>query len=192
MGRSSVAQLIAKAKAENAYNNSGIKTDAQFFDFFNDALSDLVEDIGLQETLPDVTFVVGTREYDLPDDFFSLFVFYEAVTTNNNERVVKRRNYDQEYPPGYWILNKGTGWVLDLYYYTSSKTFTGLYIRYPALLTKVTDFPEVQTVGERALIYYAIWKACMNNNESNIGLTYKGLYEDERKKIRNAAARGGM
>jgi hypothetical protein len=190
MGVSTTQQLINKAKNENSYNNSGLSSDGTFIDFFNDALNDLVDDLSLEETLT-INFVVGTREYDLPANFYALPLMSDA----NKYRVTKRRNYDQQYPPGYWVMNRGSKYIIDLYNYTSAQTFTGLYQRYPVALTLAgiaTEKPEVATVGERALIYYALSKALRNNNQVEQAMEMEKKYESERLKIRTAAmkARG--
>jgi hypothetical protein len=62
MGTSSTAQLIARGKAENGYNNSGISGDPAWIDFFNDALRDLVEDLNIIDVLPSLVYTAGTRE----------------------------------------------------------------------------------------------------------------------------------
>lgn len=185
MGRSTAAQLIAKGKAENSYNNSGIKTDAQWLDFFNDALRDLVDDLGIRKM---GTIAYDTeREYPLADDYYYLLSMNDA----NNNRVAKRRNYDQQYPEGYWIFYRGGSHVIDLYRYSAAQTFTYLYQAYPAELADTNATPEVPSVGEKALVYYAIAKSLRNNSHADEAREYEGLYERERLKIRTAAARGG-
>lgn len=189
MGASTVAQLIAKGKAENGYNNSGISTDNQWIDFFNDALRDLVDDLGI-EKVTTINFTTGTREYDLPEDYFMLSELRDGF----KRPVPKRRYYDQEYPSGYWLFNRGSNYVIDLYNYQSSQTFTMLYQAYaPALVpsNKNTERPAVPSVGEKSLIYYAISKALRNNSQIGMAQDYEALYEKERMKIRNAVARGG-
>lgn len=186
MGRSTSAQLIAKGKAENSYNNSGISTDVQWVDFFNDALADLVDDLNIEESLPPINFISSTREYDLPADFFSIQGLYD----NSGNEICERRSFNQKYPAGYRILNKGSKYVVDLYSYGTNQTITGQYIRQAILLTSAgaeAEYPEIPTVGEKALFYYAIAKALRNNNQP-VG-DYEILYERERKKIRNAMAR---
>lgn len=184
MGRSTVQQLITKGKNENGYNNSGLSSDNQWKDYFEDALNDLVDDLNLTETFT-VPFdpVTSAREYDLPADFYTVFVLNEA----NGSRVPARRNYDAY--QGYWVLNKGSKYIIDLWKYTSKQTFTGVYQRYAKALTETADFPEVPNVGEKALIYYAIGKALKNNNQLGQAQEYERFYEAERLKIRNAAAR---
>lgn len=187
MGRSTSAQLIARGKAENAYNNSGISSNVQWVDFFNDALADLVDDLSIEESVDPIALVTPTREYDLPSDFFSLETLYDS----NGCSVCERRTFEQKYPAGYRILNKGSKYVIDLYSYTD-QIFTGQYIRYPALLTSegtVTEYPEVPSTGEKALFYYAIARALRNNNQPGQAAEYDKHYEVERKKIRNAIAR---
>ncbi|MDQ0873794.1 hypothetical protein QFZ77_002453 [Paenibacillus sp. V4I3] len=185
MGASTTAQLIAKGKAENGYNNAGISSDNAWLDFFNDALRDLVDELNIQEVLPTITHDGLTREHDLPADYYSLIVFNDG----SNNRIVQRRNYDQQYPPGYWVLYKGSKYVLDLYNFSFANTFAGLYQRYAKALSSTTDTPEVPSVGERALVYYAISKALYNNNQMGQGQEYEKKYEQEKLKIRTAASR---
>jgi hypothetical protein len=190
MGASTSQQLIAKGKGENGYNNSGISNDSQWVDFFNDALADLVDDLGIEESLDPIVFVSTVRENTLPADYFSLVNLYDG----NGCEVYERRSYNQKYPAGYRVLFKGSSYVIDLYSFTTNQTFTGQYYRYAEALT-IADYadqhPEVPTVGEKALIYYAISKALRNNNQP-VG-DYLKLYERERMKIRDAIAkaRGG-
>jgi hypothetical protein len=188
MGASTTAQLITKGRSENGYNNSGIAGNSQWVDFFNDALRDLVEDLGIEQT-GTIAFVVATREYDLPDDYYSIAIMNDGTRS----RVSKRRNYDQEWPEGYWIFNRGGNYVIDLYNFMSAQTFTFTYQAYaPELVLGniTTEHPSVPSVGEKALIYYAVSKALRNNNQIGQAQDYERLYEGERKKIRNAAARG--
>lgn len=186
MGVSTVQQLIAKGQAENAYNNSGISTPNQWMDFFNDALRDLVDDLSLIK-VGTINFVNETREYDLISDYYALITLNDA----QNTRTVKRRHYDQQYPAGYWVFNRGSKHVIDLHRYNSDQTFTYMYQAYPKALATVSDVPEVPNVGERALIYYALSKALRNNNQVGMANEMEEKYERERMKIRTAAARGG-
>ncbi|MCI3922432.1 hypothetical protein MO973_19555 [Paenibacillus sp. TRM 82003] len=185
MGSSTVAQLIAKGKAENKYNNAGISSDPQWMDFFNDALRDLVDDLQITK-VGTLSVVAGTREYDLPDDYYAMVLMFDS----SNMNVVKRRNYNQQYPPGYWIFNRGSGHVIDMYNYSSAVTMTYTYLAYAAELTATSDYPEIPGVGERALIYYALSKALKNQNQVGQAKEMEALYERERMKIRSAAARG--
>ncbi len=195
MGRSSVAALIARGQNRNEYNNTGIDTNSKWVDAFNAALQDLVSDINIIEPLQ-IPFVDGTREYALPADFFELQELWDGFGCPSS----KRRYYDQIlngfYPTslqGYYIIFKGSGYFIDLYQYSASQTFNGVYIRYPALVTLGTDiaqqFPEVPTIGEDALIDYAIATALKNNNLLGQAATVMNDYESGRKKIRDAAAR---
>lgn len=188
MGRSTSQELITRGKAENAYNNSGISADVQWVDFFNDALADLVDDLAIQAALIPINLISPTREYDLPTDFFGI----ESMYDGNGNRIAERRTYEQKYPVGYRILNKGSKFVVDLYNFTTNQTFTGQYIRYPVKLTSggaSSEYPEVPTMGEKALFYYAIAKALRNNNQPGQAAEYDKHYEVERKKIRTAMAR---
>lgn len=185
MGRSTTQELIAKGKNENKYNNSGITSDGTWVDFFNDALADLVDDVGLTDTFTiDFDPAVSEREYDLPSDFYGMFL----LTDSRDSQVACRRNYNAQ--GGYWILNKGDALVIDLWKYTSPQTFKGVYFKYPAKLTGATgEFPQVPSVGERALIYYALSKALRNNAQTGDAAEMEAKYEEERKKIRTAAAK---
>lgn len=187
MGASTTAQLISRGKAENSYNNSGIKSDSQWIDFFTDALRDLVDDLNL-EKVTTIAFVVGTREYDMPTDYHA----FVLLTEPTGYPLSKRRNYNSDYPSGYWMFNRGSGYVIDLYSFTSAQNFTLTYQAYAEDLVeanKATQKPQIPSVGEKALIYYAICKGLRNNSQPEAA-EYERLYEAERKKIRNAVARG--
>lgn len=191
MGRSTVSQLIARGKAENGYNNSGIDRDDAWVDFFNDALGDLVDDLQLRAPLT-LPYDGSTRQIVLPSDFFAFAELYNQFGC----AVRERPDYGADlywWPEGYYILDIGGNKVIDLYRYTSAQSFQGLYIRYPAYIQYtvpgLASYPEVPTVGEKALIFYAIGKALRNNNQMGQAQDYERLYELERKKIRNATAR---
>lgn len=186
MGASTVAQLIAKGQKENAYNNSGISSNEDWYGFFNDALRDLVDDLRI-EKVSTITFVTTTREYDLPADYYAMGIVYDSSFNPQ----VKRRNYAQRHPAGYWIFYRGSAHVIDLYSYTSNQTLNYTYMAYPTAITATTDSPEVPSVGEKALIYYALSKALRNNNQVGQAKEMEEKYEAERLKIRTAAARGG-
>lgn len=186
MGSSTTQQLIAKGKRENGYNNSGIATDPAWVDFFNDALRDLVEDLNIVEMLPPLNYTAGTREVDLPSDYYGIVELYDG----NGCRVCERRTYMQQYPCGYFVMFRGSKHVMDFYNYMSSQSFTGIYMRYAKTLTyEEGQIPEISTVGERALVYYAISKALANNNETELSVLYDSKYNEERKKIRTATSR---
>lgn len=193
MGRSTVAELIVRGQNENRYNNVGIasQSNSKWVDWFNAALQDLAGDIGLTSNLT-INLVQGTREYDLPEDFMELNGLWDSFTC----KVPKRRYYDQQYgysmPQGYYVLFRGDKYVIDLWEYNSDQVFTGTYSRYPALLSvaaQLSQHPELPTIGENALIYYAISKAMDANNQRGQAQSYMQMYEQERKKIRDAAAR---
>lgn len=193
MGRSSVNALIARGMNRNDYNNTGIDTPAKWVDAFNAALGDMVNDLNITDTLT-IPFVNGTREYDLPDDFFEIRELWDQF----NCPSTKRRYYDQQlygfypqYLEGYFVLFKGGKYVIDLYPYNTDQTFQGIYVRYPALLSisNLDALPEVPTVGEDALIDYAVMIALRNNNQLAQAKTVQQDYEAGRKKIRDAAAR---
>lgn len=191
MGRSTVSQLIARGKAENGYNNSGIERDDAWVDFFNDALADLVDDLQLR--LPfKLQYDGTTRLIALPDDFYALGELYNQSGCTVRERP----DYGSDlywWPEGYFLLDVGGKKMIDLYRYSGVQEFSGIYYRYPAFIpyttTGLASTPEVPTVGEKALPYYAIAKALRNNNQLGQAQEYERLYEIERKKIRNATAR---
>lgn len=187
MGVSTVQQLINRAKNMNGYNNSGIATDAVWVDFFNAALVEMTDDLTIEEIFT-INFTPGTREYNLPSDFYAISVLYDQ----NGSAVAMRRNYNQRYPNGYWVLDKGDRRVIDLYEYTQPMTFTLLYRRYPKPLTyseMATQKPEVPTAGEIALCYKAIYFACLNNNQIGQAEFFDQLYQKERTNIKTAASR---
>lgn len=194
MGRSTVAELITRGQNRNDYNNSGIDTTGKWVDAFNAALQDLVSDININTPFS-VNFIQGTREYALPDDFHEIIELWDGYSC----KATKRRYYDQQlygfYPSsleGYYILFKGSGYFLDLYPYNANQTFNGIYVRYPELLVAtnaMTQKPEVPTVGEDALIDYAIMTALRNNNLLGEAAAVEAKYEAGRKKIRDAASR---
>lgn len=193
MGRSTVQDLIARGQNRNDYNNTGIDSNGKWIDAFNAALQDLVNDLNITAPLS-INFVNGTREYDLPEDFSEIRELWDAF----NLPSTKRRFYDQQlygfYPgflEGYFILFKGSGYVIDLYPYLNTQTFNGIYVRYPALLSvsDLTQRPEVPTVGEDALIDYAVMIALRNNNLLGEAREVQKDYERGRKKIQDAASR---
>lgn len=184
MGISTSAQLIAKGKAENSYNNSGISTDATWLDFFNDALRDLVDDLNIEKPLPPIVYDGVTREYDLPTDYYSVVRVLDA----NGYPVQVRRNYEQTLF-GYYIMNRGSKYVIDFYKGGFSQSFRGLYIAYPSVIADSEESPDVPTNGEKALIYYALAKSLRNSNQVGMAKEMEEKYEVERKKIRNASSR---
>lgn len=194
MGRSTVQELITRGMNMNDYNNTAIDSTGKWLDAFNAALQDLVEDINLSNTVT-INFIPGTREYDLPDDFFEM----QELNDNNFLMPVPRRQHYNisggnwsNWIQGFWILNKGTNYVLDLFDYTSAQTFTALYTRYPVKLDitlTTSQKPEVPTIGEDALLYYAISRALRNNNQPGQAQDVERKYEFERRKIRDAAQR---
>lgn len=184
MGASTVTQLITRGKAENGYNNSGISNDAQWIDFFNDALRDLVEDLNIVDLLS-LPYTAGTREVALPSDFFAMVELYDG----NQYPVRSRDTYYQQYPSGYFVMYRGSKYVIDFYNYGSSQTFTGLYQRYAAKLTGTGETPEIPSIAEKALPFYAIAKALRNNNQLEEAAAYDAMYQAERKKLRTATAR---
>lgn len=193
MGRNTVAALIARGKNRNDYNNSGIDTDGKWVDAFNAALQDLAIDINLTGQLT-ISYVSGTSQYDLPDDFIELRELRDGFSCP----ITKRRYYDQNsffrFPQGYFILFNGTNYVIDISDFNANQTLSGIYTRYPAALdpTNTTQIPEIPTIGEDALIDYAVMISLRNNNQLGQASSVQQEYETGRKKIRDAAARAAL
>lgn len=189
MGRSTVAELITSGQAQNSYNNSGINTNALWIDAFNRALRDLVEDIGLVGSTT-IDYITGTTEYDLPSDFFEV----NQVVDAGNYPIRKRQFEIEPYPcaNSYYIKDIGSVYKIVFDERNSDETLTINYIRYPALLSVanyLSQKPEVPTVGEDALIFFALDKALRNNNQPGQAQEMEQKYERERKKIRDAKYR---
>ena len=187
MGISTAQQLIERAKNFNEYNNSGVSSTAKWVDFMNSALIEMVDDLSLEEFVT-IEHIPGQRTYDLPSDYYSL-VLLNDNTTNN--RLAIRRHYDQKYPYGYWVVDKGDKHQIDLLY-TSPSTLTLLYKRYPKLIELsniASQKPEVPTAGETALCYKAVKFALLNNNQIGQAEYFEKLYKDERANIKTATAR---
>lgn len=184
MGASTTTELIAKGKAENAYNNAGIAADGVWRDFFNEALRELVDELEIEE-IATLVYDGVTTLLDLPSDYYNVKMLY----TGSGTPITKRRHY-MDRSSGYWILNKGDKWQLDIQGY-SAQSFTLLYNRYAATLTGTeNEKPEIPSAGEMALPLYAIAKALRNNNQ--IGQAQEieqGPYKEQIKKIRTAQAR---
>jgi hypothetical protein len=183
MGASTVADLIAKGKSQNAYNNSGIKTDSVWIGHFNDALRDLADDLNTEDSTS-LVYDGTISTMDLPDDYYELV----DLNTDSGSPIYKRRSMPSR-SSGYWILYRGNKWVLDIQGY-SAQSFELIYNRYSAELTAVGDYPEIPPTGEMALVYYAIEKGLRNNNQVGQANEMQVQYERERKKIRTAIARG--
>lgn len=189
IGRSTVAELIARGQATNSYNNTGIATNALWIDAFNAALQNLVEDIGLigQKT---IDYVNGTTTYDLPADFFEVMQLVDS-----GGYPIKKRQYEVEPFPcfnSYFIKNTGANYQVVFDDRNSNETLTISYIRYPEVLAVAnisTQQPEIPTTGEDALIYYAISRSLRNNNQQGQAQEIEGKYEQERKRIRDAKYR---
>lgn len=195
MGRSTVQDLISRGMNRNDYNNTGIDSPGKWVDAFNSALQDLVNDICLTSPLT-VNFIQGTRQYDLPDDFYEMRELWDGYNCPSS----KRRYYDQQlfgfYPTdlqGYYILFQGDRYTIDLYQYNANQTFNGIYVRYPDLLSvsNLDAQPEVPTIGEDALVDYAVMIALRNNNLLGEAKTVEQNYERTRRKIQDAVARAG-
>jgi hypothetical protein len=186
MGRSTVAQLIQRAKNLNQYNNSGVDSDAMWVDHFNAALVEMVDNLDLQETFT-IAYTKDTQLYTLPDDYYALLLLIDS----KNQPITQKRNYNQSYPNGYWILDKGDHFDIDISYNTDDM-LTILYNRYPKELIFAdiqTQKPEVPTTGETSLCYLAISKALQNNNQLGQAQYYDGLYKSELANIRIATNR---
>lgn len=141
----------------------------------------MTDDLKLEETTT-ISVQSGVEDYTLPTDYYGINILNEE----NGSRVSQRRAYDQDYPPGYWVLNKGSNYTLNLKGYNSPQTMTLLYFRYPDLLTladKDTQQPDVPTIAEQALVYAAVSSALLNNNQ--IG---QAQYFDEQFKREMARA----
>jgi hypothetical protein len=187
MGRTSISGLIARGQNMNSYNNSGIDSIAKWVDAFNAALQDLAEDIDLV-AFANISYIVGTTAYDLPADFFEI----DEVRDGSNRLVHTRRSINPYRVKGYFVQYTGSKYTLDLGEWGGNQTFKVRYVRLPLLLSTTNvnvDTPEVPTVGENALIYYAISRGLRNNNQPGQALSIEQMYERERKKIRDVAQR---
>lgn len=189
MGRSTVAELIARGQAWNSYNNTGIDSNSLWLDAFNSALKDLVEDIGLVGSTT-ISYVNGTLSYDLPADFFEVM----QVVDSSNYPISKRQFELEPFPffNSYFIKDVGANYQIVFDDRMGNETLTVSYIRYPALLVISTinvQRPEVPTIGEDALINYAISRALRNNNQLGQAGTIAQDYERNRKQIRDAKYR---
>ncbi|MET3699348.1 hypothetical protein SAMN05877753_10213 [Bacillus oleivorans] len=187
MGRSTVQQLITRAQNMNSYNNSGVESNIQWVDFFNEALVQMVDDLNLEEVY-EIPYTLDQREYTLPDDFYGLLLVNDL---SKKTRLAARRNYDQVYPYGYWIMDKGSHFALDVVH-SNPTTLQILYKRYPKQLNIgeiATQKPEVPTVGETALCFKAINRALLNNNQVEQANYFDELYNREKGVIRTAGTR---
>lgn len=185
MGRSTVQQLIQRAKNMNEYNNSGVANDAVWVDHFNAALVEMVDDIDLQE-LTTLSYSPSQRTYTLPDDYYSLLL----MNTENKQRINQRRDYDSQ-TPGYWIMDKGSSHELDIVFNQDTE-LTILYQRYPEVLTFATistQRPEIPTAGETALCYKAVYFSLLNNNQPGQAQYFEELYKKERATVKLAASK---
>lgn len=186
MGRTNVQNLINRGSNWNSYNATGIATNGLWLDAFNAALADLVEDIGLTARTV-IPYIAGTTTYDLPADFFESIQVVDA-----GQFPIWKRQYEVEPFPcadSYYIKNVGANYQIVFDERNSSENITVVYTRYPSLLNTLTDFPEVPTVGEDALLYYAISRSLRNNNQQGQAMEVEQKYEQERKKIRDAKYR---
>lgn len=187
MGRSTVQQLITRAKNLNQYNNSGVDSDVIWFDHFNSALTDMADDLNLEDTV-EIAYLTTQQTYDLPADYYSLVLLNDKTT---NTRLMQKRHFDQKYPPGYWVMDRGSKHTIDITY-NQPTTFVLYYERYPALLEYSqisTQKPEVPTAGEDALVYKAISHALKNNNQLGQAQYYDNLYKEARANVKVAATK---
>lgn len=186
MGRSTIQQLIQRAKSLNQYNNSGVDNDSIWIDHFNSALVEMVDDLNLQETFT-INYTKDVTTYDMPDDYYAMVMLIDS----KNTQIPQKRNFNQVYPMGYWILDKGDKFQINITYNTND-TLTLLYERYPTVLELgniTTQKPEVPTAGETALCYLSIRNSLLNNNQLGQAQYYDGLYKSELANIRIAATR---
>lgn len=185
MGRSTVQQLIQRAKNMNEYNNSGVSNDTIWVDHFNAALVEMVDDLDLQQPFT-IAYTPLQRSYTLPDDYYSLLL----LTTQNKQRINERRDYDEQ-SPGYWVMDKGSHHEADIIFSYPTE-LTALYQRYPAQLEvsqKETQKPEIPTAGETALCYKAVYFSLLNNNQPGQAKYFDDLYQKERANVRMAVAK---
>lgn len=186
MGRSTVQQLIQRAQSMNSYNNSGIDSKVAWVDFFNEALTNMVDHLEIQETIQ-IQYDPQTKEYALPDDYYGLI----SVTDDRGIHLKQRRSYQQPNAYGWYVLDKGSHHVLDVTY-DFLKPLSIHYYRYPAFLVLGdvnTQKPEVPTAGETALCYKAIYFALLNNNQTAPAQYYEQLFKKELATIKTAADR---
>jgi hypothetical protein len=181
MGRSTVAQLITRAKNMNEYDNHGVANDSIWVMHFNSALSEMTEYLNIDEKT-EINYIYGQDEYELPDDFYSMII----VNDRSNQRIAKLRHMDQQSPAGYWVVNRGDKFKILLKGFYGNETLTIRYTRYPALLDeaqKDTQHPEVPNIAEDALCYKAIMNALLNNNQVGKAQAFDGMYRNELAKI---------
>lgn len=187
MGRSTVNQLIQRAKNMNEYNNSGVASDTVWLDHFNAALVEMADDLNLEETI-EIPYTPTQTTYDLPEDYYSLVLLNDKTT---NRRLTQKRHFDQKYPPGYWIMDRGDKHTIDITF-NNATTFVLFYERYPKVLELgqiSTQRPEVPTAGETALCYKAISHALKNNNQLGQAAHFDSLFKEQIAIIRTATTR---
>lgn len=187
MGRSTVRQLIERAKSYNEYNNSGVTSDVIWLDHFNSALIEMVDVLNLEETF-EIPYITSQQTYDLPDDYYSLILLNDRLT---NQRLTQKRHFDQKYPPGYWIIDRGDKYTIDITF-SAPTTFVMYYEHYPKVLELsqiTTQKPEIPTAGETALCYKAISAALKNNNQLGQAQYYDTLFKEQLATIKTATTR---
>lgn len=189
MGRSTVQQLIQRAKSMNEYNNSGIASDVVWIDHFNEALTSMVDELAIQESYS-ITCDPAVSVYNLPDDYYKLI----SITDQSDIELSTFKDGGftldgfRNINPGYTIQNKGPNYALELKSYQPD-SLTVQYIRYPAVLELAninTQKPEVPTVGENALCLKAIVHSLENNNQLGQAQEFERKYLNELQKIDKA------
>lgn len=192
MGRSTVNQLIQRAKNMNEYNNSGVASDVVWLDFFNEALTSMVDDLGIEESYS-ITCDPAVTSYDLPEDYYQVLSIVDSA--NNELSTFKDFGFNidggRSYNVGYLVKNKGAQQAIELKH-IQPESMTVHYIRYPEtlLLADVTtQKPEVPTVGETALCYKAVSHALKNNNQLGQAQYFEELYAAEVSKVNKATTR---
>lgn len=180
MGRSTVSQLITRAKNMNEYDNHGVANDSIWIMHFNSALAEMAEDLKIDETAI-IDYTPEQIEYDLPEDYYSMVL----VKDSRNNRLTKLRNMDQE-NQGYWVVNRGGLFKIILKGLHSPEQITVRYTRYPAFIEDANQHPEIPNIAEDALCYKAITRALLNNNQVGKSQYFEGLYRLELGKINTA------
>jgi hypothetical protein len=147
----------------------------------------MVDVLNLEETF-EIPYITSQATYDLPDDYYSLILLNDRLT---NQRLTQKRHFDQKYPPGYWITDKGSKYTIDITF-SSATTFVMYYERYPKVLEVSqidTQKPEIPTAGETALCLKAISAALKNNNQLGQAQYYDTLFKEQLANIKTATTR---
>lgn len=186
IGRSSIGQLINRAKNINEYNNHAVQNNSVWVDFFNEALGSMVEELDIRDDST-IEFVKGTKQYDLPEDYFSVVEIIDDQDQYVRPFKDNGINIDGERTlrPGYKIENKGSKYIIEFPHIEPPRTLTIEYVRYPALLT-INDLnvkPEIPTANEMALCYKAVHFALSNNNQIGQAQYYNELFTQEMQRV---------